>query len=406
MKTQGTVPAGQLRRIALERQGLLRAAPFGRGPNATLKALEQLGYVQIDTISVVARAHDHVLRTRVPNYTAEHLDKLQRSGKAFEYWYHAAAYLPMRDYRFALPKMLAMARGEDRWLRSRDKRLMREVRKRVEVEGPTLARDFETPPRDASGWWNWKPTKRALEQLFMQGDLMISGREGFQKVYDLRERVLPADVDTREPSTAEMAAHLLDSTLRSHGFATQKGVTYGRRGAPLRSALKDHLHALLDAGELTTFLLPSGEKAFASPELLERRAPSAPARVRILSPFDSAVIQRQRSLAVFDFDYQIECYVTEEKRRFGYFCLPLLYRDRFVGRADCKAHRKTGRFEVKALHIEDPALADGQDAAFTPALVAALSAFAEFNGCREVVVTGVEPRAARKRMGLPDRFEI
>lgn len=368
-----------------------RNAPFGRGITATRKAIEQLGYVQIDTISVVARAHDHVLRTRVPNYTPGHLDRLQRNGHVFEYWYHAAAYLPMRDYRYALPKMHAMKRREDRWIRSRDDKLMGEVLSYVRAEGPTKARDFEAPASDRGGWWNWKPAKRALEQLFMQGDLMITGREGFQKVYDLTERVLPADVDTREPTTAEVAGHLLETSLRSHGFATRKGMTYGRPGKPLREALLALLDTAVADNRLVTLRLPSGEVAFADPELLDQRAPPVSNRVRILSPFDSAVIQRDRSQAVFDFDYQIECYVTQAERRYGYFCLPLLYGDRFVGRADCKAHRKTGVFEVVALHIHDSGLNKTPEPVFAGALTRAFEEFAAFNACSEIKLTASTP---------------
>jgi len=363
------------------------------------KAIEHLGYVQIDTISVVARAHDHVLRTRVPNYAPAHLDRLQRDGGVFEYWYHAAAYLPMRDYRFSLPKMAAMARKDDRWVRSRDDGLMADVLRHVAGEGPTRARDFEREEqRGETGWWNWKPAKRALEQLFMQGDLMVVGREGFEKIYDLRERVLPDDVDTRMPDDQEVAAHLLDSALRSHGFVTAKSVTYGRRGASLREALKRVVTERLEAGTIIRLELPSGEKALAEPELAERRAPPAPARVRLLSPFDNAVIQRDRGRSIFGFDYQIECYVVEEKRRFGYYCLPLLYRDRFVGRADCKAHRSSGCFEVKVLHIEDPAPLKREPDTFRGALVDALEDYARFNGCTELRVRRVEPRAASRSL--------
>src|SRR3954447_1140087 len=187
-----TSTRNKLRRIALDAQGLLRAAPFGRGVDATHRALEQIGYVQIDTISIVERAHHHTLWNRVPNYRPSHLDKLVSERRAFEYWFHAAAYLPMRDYRFALPRMHALKNGERHWFANRDLKLMKAILDRVRAEGPMMARDFETPKGRAQGWWNWKPAKRALEQLYMQGDLMISGREGFQKIYDLPERVLPS----------------------------------------------------------------------------------------------------------------------------------------------------------------------------------------------------------------------
>ena len=170
----------------MEQQGLLRNAHFGRGKNATLRTIEHLGYVQIDTISVVQRAHHHVLMTRVPNYQPRFLERLQTEGKVFEYWYHAAAYLPMRDYRFALPRMRAMKsrlkEGGAGWVRSRDSQLMTEILDRIRSDGRLRSRDFEDTRDSNAGWWDWKPAKRALEQLFIQGDLMITGRDGFQKL--------------------------------------------------------------------------------------------------------------------------------------------------------------------------------------------------------------------------------
>jgi len=190
---------GKLRRIALNQQGLLKNDSFGRGKAATLRAIEHLGYVQIDTISVVERAHHHVLWSRVSNYQPKFLDRLVRQRNLFEYWYHAAAWLPMRDFRFALPRM-AQTNGERNWFKSSERKLIGHILKRVREEGPLRARDFEDTRKGKKQWWDWKPAKQALEQLFMQGELMVSGRQGFQKVYDLRERVLPDWVDTRQPT--------------------------------------------------------------------------------------------------------------------------------------------------------------------------------------------------------------
>ena len=153
----------RLRRIALDCQGLLRTEAFGRGRAATLRAIEQLGYIQIDTISVVERAHHHVLWSRVPNYRADFLDRLMQDRQIFEYWFHAAAWLPMRDYRYALPRMEQM-NGDRSWFPSSDPKLLRDILRRIETEGPQRARDFEDTRRSGSGWWDWKPAKQALEQ--------------------------------------------------------------------------------------------------------------------------------------------------------------------------------------------------------------------------------------------------
>lgn len=386
-----TVPAAKLRRIALESQGLLKQAPFGRGRNAVRRAVERIGYVQIDTISVVARAHHHVLYSRVPNYTPTHLDRLQEEGAIFEYWYHAAAYLPMRDYRFALPRMEGMRNHTERWIRSRDAKLMTEVLARVAAEGPLMARDFETPADGSTGWWNWKPAKRALEQLFMQGDLMVSGRDGFQKTYDLRERLLPDDADTRMPDNREMAEYLLRTMVRAHGFITPKAVTHLRQGKPIRAALKSVLEDALAEKRLIVIRQPCSAIAYADPDQLESRAAPATARAQLLSPFDNLVIHRDRIQSVFDFDYQIECYLNEKDRRFGYFCLPIAYRDKLVGRADCKAHRQEGRFEIRHLHLETP---ESTDDGFLPSLAEAFERYATFNSCEQITLTRVSPESS------------
>jgi uncharacterized protein YcaQ len=381
-----TASSNKLRRIALDAQGLLRTAPFGRGVDATHRALEQIGYVQIDTISIVARAHHHTLWNRVPNYRPAHLDRLVSDRRAFEYWFHAAAFLPMRDFRFALPRMHAFKSGERHWFR-RDRKLMNDVLARIRAEGPLLARDFEAPKGRNQGWWDWKPAKRALEQLYMQGDLMISGRDGFQKVYDLTERVLPAEIDTTSPTIAEYAAHLLDVALRAHGFVAPKQVTYGRRGTAIRKALRTHLDTLVGEGELVEFS-ERGVDYVARPDLLDRAAPRQLGRARVLSPFDNAIIQRDRNLALYEFDYQIECYVPAPKRRFGYFCLPILYRDHLVGRVDCKAHRRERRLDLLHVHVErDVADRDAFGAAFADAT----RDFAAFNDCDAVKVVRVSP---------------
>lgn len=371
--------AGKLRRIALNRQGLLKPNSFGRGKQATLRAIEQLGYVQIDTISVVARAHHHVLWSRVSNYQPKFLDQLVRERRLFEYWFHAAAWMPMRDYRFSLPRM-AKLNGERDWFENCDRKLQREILKRIETEGPMRARDFTDPDHRSNGWWEWKPAKQALEQMFMQGELMVSSRDGFQKVYDLPGRVLPDWVDTSPPSMEEYARYLIDTTLRAHGFATLKSMTYLRKGQKLREAVKDELKSRIDNDTLARVELDNGHSVYIDPELLDCRAPRSHARVRILSPFDNAIIQRQRGREVYGFDYQIECYLPGSKRKYGYFCLPIVYRDRFVGRIDCKAHRATYSLEIKSLHLERPV-----DEIFSESFKRELLSFAEFNGCNEII---------------------
>ena len=358
---------------------MLRNEAFGRGKQATLRAIEQLGYTQIDTISVVERAHHHVLWSRVPNYQPKFLDQLVRERKVFEYWFHAASWLPMRDYRFALPRMTQM-HGERGWFKNCDKNLIRDILRRIEIEGPLRARDFEDTRESRSGWWDWKPAKQALEQLFMQGELMVSSRNGFQKVYDLPQRVLPEWVDTSQPDSDEYATHLIDNSLKANGFSALKSFSYLRKGRQLRDSIKSLIDYRIETGQLVSFKLGKNFY-YINPELLETRAPRSNTQVKILSPFDNSVIQRDRGRDIFEFDYQIECYVPEPKRQFGYFCLPLLFRDQFVGRMDCKAHRAKSLLQVKLLHLEKHLHDD-----FIPASCRALTEFAQFNNCDEIQI--------------------
>jgi uncharacterized protein YcaQ len=374
------IESKRLRRIALQQQGLLQRATFGRGRAAVMRALSRLGYIQIDTISVVERAHHHVLRSRVPNFEPRYLQRLLADGEAFEYWSHAAAFLPMQHYRFSLVRKEAFRNGEAHWGRNRDDKLMAEILQRIDHEGALKSRDFEHAP-GTGGWWEWKPAKQALEQLFMQGDLMVAARTGFQKTYDLPERVLPAAVDTSLPSSAEYAAHLIDGSLLAQGFVSAVSVSYLRKGALLRKAIKAELEARADRGELLAVQLATGGVYYGEPELLDSAPARVARRISILSPFDNLLIQRERTRQLFAFDYQIECYVPAHKRVYGYFCLPLLYGDTFIGRMDCKVHRDVRHFEIRSLYLEKSVL---PDAALVSALEKAIVEFADYNGCDSI----------------------
>jgi uncharacterized protein YcaQ len=222
----------------------------------------------------------------------------------------------------------------------------------------------------------------------MQGDLMVSNREGFQKTYDLTERVLASDVDTRMPSAEEFAAHLVEQQMRCHGLVSLKGLTYLRRDAGLRKAVKTLVNEKLAQGDFEELQVGSGEAFVLETGAFERPLPRVSNRMLILSPFDNSVIQRERLKALFQYDYQIECYVTEAKRQYGYFCLPLLFRDEFVGRMDCKAHRKTGHLEIRALHLEPHGF---EDELLIRAFADAVAQFSRFQGCESVSLTKAHP---------------
>ncbi|WP_333661104.1 winged helix-turn-helix domain-containing protein [Acinetobacter sp.] len=368
-----------LRRLALLNQGLGKPDTFGGGLAGTRKAIEHLGYVQIDTISVVERAHHHVLWNRVPDYDLEHLNYLVREKHIFEHWAHAASYLPMRDYRYAIPFMTAVRNGENRYFSRGDAHLMNEILARVKAEGKIKLRDVGSGnKKNTAGWWNAGPSRRAIEQLFMQGDLMVCERNGMEKVYDLAERCLPSNIDLTPPSTREFAQYLFDTTLRTHGVFTWKQLVHLRAGKELREVMRRILNDQIDLNVVQSLKMPDGQTVYATTDVLEQASCVEPI-VRILSPFDNLVIHRDRLSCLFSFEYRIECYVSATKRVYGYFCLPLLYMDHFVGRIDCKVHRAEQRLEILSLHLENEAMQNND--AFIEALNTAIQEFTVFNKC-------------------------
>ena len=383
----------KLRLITLQHQGLTKARPFGLGCQATLSAIEHLGYVQIDTLSVVERAHHHTLWSRIPDYQPDYLRQLVLQRSVFEYWFHAASYLPMNDYRFALPQMSAARRGESSFSPKAESKYMRHVLDRIRVDGPLKARDFQSTKSGSSKWWNWKPAKRALERLFLQNDLMITDRVGMEKVYDLTERVLPDNINTKEPSLLEFAEYLVNLSIRANGFTILKQLTHLRKGEKIRKALVTVLKQKIEDGVLGEYAVEGMPPVYIEQSILDGKINRAAPNVRILSPFDNAIIHRDRVKQLFEFDYKLECYVPKEKRQFGYFCLPILYQNKFVGRMDCKVHRKDSRFELICLHLESENVVLDN---FVPLFAKAVNRFAKFNQCQSIRVANVRPKKLEK----------
>lgn len=381
--------ARKLGRSALAAQGLLRQCPFGRGLAGTERAIEHLGYVQIDAISVVNRAHLHTLWNRVPGFSESHLDRLIGRKKVFEYWFHAASYLPMRDFRFALPRMQATKNGKRHWGLDEHARVLRAVMERITLEGPLKARELnaKTPTGSSSGWWNFGPIKRALAQLQMQGDLMVVGRAGFEKSYDLPERAIPKGINTSMPSTEALAQHLVTTSLRAHGLIGLPETVHLRRDNALRRAALNILKER-EAEDVLVKLQIQGTPYYANAETLDTTIRLSRRQVRLLSPFDNALIHRRRTRHLHGFDYVLECYVEASNRQYGYFCLPILFGDEFVGRADCKAHRDRRLFEVKHLSLEHPP----QDMVrFRTAFTDELKRFADWHNCTDIRLTRTTP---------------
>jgi uncharacterized protein YcaQ len=347
------------RALMVAAQGLDRRARRRAGKADVLAAIRRMGVLQIDTIQVVARSPYLVLWSRLGAYEPRWLDELLAEGALFEYWAHEACFIPVEDFALFRHRMLDPAamgwkyRAEFmRKHRDEVDRLLATVRER----GPVRSADFERRDGKGGGWWEWKPEKRMLESLFTAGELMIARRENFQRVYDVRERVLPAWSDDQLPSADEVARTLALRAVRAMGVVKAKWVAdyfrTARRTTPLLPA------RLADEGALLRVKVEGWkEPGFVHPHHAELAARAATGEVRptlttLLSPFDPLVWDRARATEMFGFDYRLECYTPAPRRRWGYFVLPILRRGALVGRVDAKAHRREGVFEVRSLYLE------------------------------------------------------
>ncbi|WP_226877077.1 winged helix-turn-helix domain-containing protein [Microbulbifer hainanensis] len=349
----------QVRALVIERQSI--HTPWS-GDLPSL--IHHLGALQLDAIQRITRAHHHQLYNRLPRYRESHLQRAEQRREIFEYWSHAAAYLPMAHYRFARVRMNRIREGQKHWF-EKNAKLCRYVLDRVRAEGPLRASDFV---RAKGGWWEWSDEKKALEQLFHEGELMVSHRDGFQKVFDLPERLLPPAVRTDTASDEEYGRHLVRTFLRCQGLGRSEEISYLRReDKPL---VQSAIESMLRRGEL----LPHGKDLMLAADA-DASPQRPPRRVRLLSPFDPLVLQRKRLKRLFGFDYQLECYLPEAKRRYGYFCLPILYGDCFAGVVDLKADRASGVLRIEALHWQAP-----PGAALRSSFGRALQKFAGFHG--------------------------
>lgn len=312
-----------------------------------LNIITKLGYVQIDTISIIERAHKHILWTRFPGYRNDMLDELiDKDKKVFEFWDHAAAYLPMKFYRFSLPRKKMYAEKYKTW-EKKNKKLLKYILERISAEGPLQSRDFDDPKKRGL-WWDWKPAKEGLEFLFHTGRLIARARKNFQKVYDLPERFLTAAVNTEMPSYEELAEHLIMKSITSGGITAENEFTYLRYHN--RNITKKVLNELTENNKIFPVKISNDEKTiyYSTTKILNKlnNAFKFSNDVYILSPFDNLVIQRGRLKKIFGYDYVIECYLPANKRKFGYFCLPVLYGDKIAGKIDARADRKTGELTV------------------------------------------------------------
>jgi uncharacterized protein YcaQ len=332
----------EARRIWLRAQRLDTPAPFGEGPGATAAAVEHLGYVQIDTINVIERCHHHILYSRIPAYRRADLRQAQSVDKSvFEYWTHALSYVPSRDFRYFMPLMREHKREGHRWYASVKPADTRKVMRLIKA-GPLTIRDIEDDElREKEHLWHSrKPSKFALQLGFYTGTLTISERNGMLKTYELMTRHFGWEKPPKPASGSEVAAYLLDRSLRSQGVVSLDSICH--LDAPSKPAVRRAIEARVRKKELLPVAIDGAgrQEHWARPEVLEGAGEGASPLVHILSPFDPLIIQRKRTELIFGYGHKFEAYVPKAKRVFGYFALPVLVDDEIVAALDLKTDRQ------------------------------------------------------------------
>jgi uncharacterized protein YcaQ len=404
-------PLHALRSVALCAQELHR--PNGTepapGPHSIYRTVEQIGCVQIDTLQMVARSQYLALWSRLGTYDPADFDALTTGPgrRLFEGWQHAACIIPLAEYRYQMPHQRRLreepARMSGVWLSDpQNLELVRAVHERIRREGPLRASDFEGDRRPRGSWWDWKPAKNALEHLYAWGELMIAGRRSFQRLYDLTERVLPDWVERSEPSAEERDRFWVERAARAHGVCTarQTGdytwmkVTHSR----------PHVQALLEEGSLVPIQgqLTDGSTAEllihrANLPLLEQAADGSlkAGRTTFLSPFDSLWWAARRDQMLWGFHQSLEAYLPPPKRTYGYFCLPILHRDRLVGRFDPKLERKAGRLILRGLYLEPGVKPDEE---LVAGMATAMRDFLAFHRAKELLVEDSQPKGFGRKL--------
>ncbi|ROL71980.1 cytoplasmic protein [Pseudomonas chlororaphis] len=390
----------QARRLALAAQGF-----SGRQPPATIKSaqlnrlIERLGVLQIDSVNALVRSHYLPLFSRLGHYAPQLLDQAAwsqgRQRTLFEYWGHEASLLPLEMYPLMGWRMQQARQGQGIYgqlarFGLEQQATIRQVLAAVETQGALGAGSLSTRQERAGPWWDWSAEKMALEWLFAAGEVTVAGRRGFERLYDVPERVIPQRILQRSSlSEAEAQRGLLLHAATALGVATEKDLRDYFRLTPAESGAR--LAELLEDGQLQLCNVQGWRQpAYCLP------APKVPRKVEgsaLLSPFDSLIWERSRTERLFDFRYRLEIYTPQHKRVYGYYVLPFLYHERIAARVDLRAERAQGRLAVHAVHEEVP----GLDDAGMQALALNLRQLADWLGLADIQLNCQRASAQRLR---------
>jgi uncharacterized protein YcaQ len=357
--------------------------------------IRNMGVLQIDTISVVARSPYLVLWSRLGAYQQVWLEELLAEGALFEYWAHEACFVPIEDYGHYRHRMIDPSglgwKYAAKWI-AEQRAEVDAVIAHITANGQTRSADFARTDGKGGGWWQWKPEKRSLEVLFTTGRLMVARRHNFHRIYDLTERVLPGWDDKHMPSLPDTERVLLLKAVKAMGLAKADWIGDYFRNA--KSRPRPDPAELAGQGALIRIAVEGFDAPFyIHPDHLPLAQAAADGKLpssvtTLLSPFDPVVWDRRRAQELFGFEYRLECYTPEAKRRYGYFTLPILRAGAIIGRVDAKAHRKDGVFELKTIHLEPGVRVS---AALVRDVAQAVQRCADWHACPQVRVTRSDP---------------
>ncbi|MFX1606394.1 MAG: winged helix-turn-helix domain-containing protein [Promethearchaeota archaeon] len=400
------VSSDTARGFILDIQGLRTSKPS----KSVMSVAKRIHNIQIDTISVVSRSHNLINLNRFEDYKEGDVWKHQKQGKLFEYWSHSACLLPMETYPFYVWRRSFYP--EELWVSFRkwgkeNKDIIEQVYKKVKEEGVTNSASVGERKTRSGGWWDWKIEKRALEYLYTTGRLMVAYRKNFQKQYDLVERVLPAGVSSEALSNDEAAEFVVDTTLKSLGLASQQDIRTYLGRLPARKLwngrkveVESYLDEMVHEGKIEEVSIEDVKNRYFVLRRNRRRLTSSLSTpedcpVKILSPFDNIIRERHYPAELWNFDYNIECYVPKPKRVYGYFVLPILDGFDFAGRLDAKVHRKSGLLEIKSLYLENETIKSQEG---RERLKSGILDFAHFHSCDEVKIGKVSPGSSTSQV--------
>ena len=406
MTNEEEISLEKVKHFILEKQGLRN----NNSEDNILRVIKRIHNVQIDTISVVARSQDLILYNRLNNYKEKDIWDLQKKKKVFEYFSHALCLMPIEEYPLYIWSLEYRSNNPGNWTKNwlkENQKIVDKVYDYVKISGVTCSKDFKnTTTVRREGWWVLKGENLALKHLFHTGKLLISYRKGFQRYYDLTERVLPPGISSEAMDKEEIPKHLSKIIFSALGVASSKefqfylGKIFPRI---LWEGKKLNIESFLDnyvkegiIEQITIpglndnyYILESEYDHFSNQSIIiEQDLP-----VKLLSPFDNITRDRYFPKNIWNFDYKFEAYVPKTKREFGFFCLPLLDNYELIGFTDVKTHRKEKKLELISIYINNEVNKN-----FLFRLASGVKNFAQFHNCSEIIVGNIYPKNLKETL--------